>query len=71
MEAFPDSEALGGWRMKYGYQDINPGKPGVDAATSRLDSNDPEKGLTFSIPIEQNTNPGLRGKLRIEVRPWD
>ncbi len=33
LEAFPDAEAPGGWRIKHGFQDINPGKPGVDAKT--------------------------------------
>jgi hypothetical protein len=36
VEAFADKQALGGWRIKYGYQEINPGKPGVDAATRAL-----------------------------------
>lgn len=54
--------------MKYGYQDINPGKPGVDVETRELDG---QRGLTFNIPIVQNARPGLRGALRIEVRPWN
>ena len=28
------------------------------------------RGLAFDIPIEQNTRPGLKGRLRIEARPW-
>jgi len=71
VEAFPDEMALGGWRIKYGYQDINPGKPGKEATTHPLDrNNDMNKGLAFDIPIEQNARPGLRGTLRIEARPW-
>ena len=71
VEAVPDSQSLGGWRIKYGFQDINPGKPGVDAVTHPLvnDAGDSD-GLTFDIPIEQKANPGLRGKLRIEARHW-
>jgi len=71
VEAFPDEMALGGWRIKYGYQDINPGKPGKEATTHPLDrNNDMNKGLAFDIPIGQNARPGLRGTLRIEARPW-
>jgi len=68
VEAFHDPAAPGGWRVKYGYQEINPGKPGVDADTRKLKGGD--KGVTFEIPIEQKARPGLLGKLRIEARPW-
>ncbi|MGK2872885.1 MAG: esterase/lipase family protein [Alphaproteobacteria bacterium] len=68
VEAFPDKDAKGGWRIKYGFQDINPGKPGVSVETRELAGG--EAGLTFDIPISQKTNPGLTGKLRIEIRPW-
>ena len=36
VEAFPDEAALGGWRIKYGYQEDSPGKPGQDALTRPL-----------------------------------
>jgi hypothetical protein len=68
IEAFPDQKVAGGWRVKYGYQDMNPGKPGVEAQLRRL--RDRGEGVTFDIPIEQKTRPGLRGNLRIEARPW-
>ena len=68
VEALPDKKALGGWRIKYGYQNINPGKPGVAAETRALDDG---TGLAFDIPIEQKHRPGLRGTLRIEARPWN
>ncbi len=67
VEAFPDTKATAGWRIKYGFQDINPGKPGVDAETRLLDAGE---GLAFNIPIEQKAKPGLRGALRIEARSW-
>ena len=52
-------------------QDINPGKPGVDAVTRALDGGAmAAPGLAFDIPIEQKAKPGLRGKLRIEARLW-
>ncbi len=77
MEAIPDAATLGGWRIKYGYQDINPGKPGVNAVARALDGKDVNTnaaagvtGIAFDIPIEQNARPGLRGALRIEARPW-
>ena len=67
VEAFPDAAALGGWRIKYGFQGDNPGKPGKDAITRELDG---ETGISFDIVIDQKTNPGLKGTLRIEARPW-
>jgi hypothetical protein len=87
VEAFPDEAALGGWRIKYGYQEENPGKPGLDAPTRPLGTEagatggegdakaetggaGVARGLAFDIPIEQNTRPGLKGRLRIEARPW-
>lgn len=68
VEAFPDKSADAGWRIKYGFQDINPGKPGVSAETRGLTGE--EAGLAFDIPIHQKARPGLTGKLRIEIRPW-
>ncbi|MBK7356479.1 MAG: hypothetical protein IPN64_08975 [Propionivibrio sp.] len=67
VEAFPDPEAQGGWRIKYGYQDDNPGKPGIAAETRKLDG---EEGIAIDIPIAQRASPGLKGTLRIEARPW-
>ncbi len=71
VEAFADVGAPGGWRIKYGFQDINPGKPGVDAVTRALDGGAAAApGLAFDIPIEQKARPGLRGTLRVEARSW-
>ena len=71
VEAFPDETAPGGWRVKYGFQDINPGKPGLVPVTRVLDGGAAAvPGLAFDIPIEQKARPGLRGKLRIEARSW-
>lgn len=74
VEAFPDAQALGGWRIKYGFQESNPGKPGTNAETRPLgDGKEPAgggKGLAFDIPLAQKTRPGLTGTLRIEARPW-
>ena len=67
VEAFPDKSALGGWRIKYGFQDDNPGKPGISAETRELDG---EEGIAFDIPIAQRTRPGVKGTLRLEARTW-
>jgi pimeloyl-ACP methyl ester carboxylesterase len=66
VESFPDDNALGGWRIKYGFQDQNPGKPGMTAVTRALGSD----AIVFDIPIEQKSRPGLKGALRIETRRW-
>lgn len=66
VEAVPDPNSAGGWKIKYGYQEKNPGKPGITAATEQLGEN----GLMFKIPIEQKTRPGFTGSLRIEMHPW-
>ncbi len=71
IEAFPDADAPGGWRVKYGFQDMNPGKPGIDAETRRLEgAPGAAEGLAFDVPIEQRTRPGFSGRLRVEARPW-
>jgi len=71
VEAIPDTAALHGWRVKYGFQGTNPGKPGVDATTHAIEGGAMAwPGLSFDIPVEQKTRPGLRGNLRIEARPW-
>lgn len=67
VEAFPDENALGGWRIKYGFQSDNPGKPGVPAKTYALQSGD---GIGFDIEIAQRVRPGMQGTLRLEARPW-
>jgi triacylglycerol esterase/lipase EstA (alpha/beta hydrolase family) len=70
VEALLDPTAPSGWRIKYGYQNMNPGKPGMPADTRPLNIDEPTAGLAFDIPIEQKTRPGLTGKLRVEARPW-
>ena len=67
VEAFPDEQAIGGWRIRYGFQEDTPGAPGLEATTRKLESGE---GLAFDIELEQKTRPGLRGSLRIEARPW-
>jgi pimeloyl-ACP methyl ester carboxylesterase len=67
IEAIPDRQAAGGWRIRYGLQETNPGKPGIDAQASPLADG---SGIGFVLPIEQSARPGLKGALRIEARPW-
>lgn len=67
VEAFPDANAPGGWNLKYGLQETNPGKPGIAAASTALAGG---AGVSFDIPIEQKVRPGVKGTLRIEARPW-
>lgn len=69
VEAFPDANAPAGWRIKYGYQETNPGKPGVAAETRPLPGA-ADAGLAFDIPIVQRARPGFQGTLRLEARPW-
>ena len=70
VEAFPDAAAPSGWRIKYGYQEDNPGKPGVAADVRPLDDKVAGTGIAFDVPLEQRSRPGLKGRLRIEARPW-
>lgn len=65
VEAFPDEEALGGWRIKYGYQEDQ--KISLNAATRYMAD---QSGLAFDIPIKQTKRPGITGVLRIEARLW-
>lgn len=67
LEAIPDSTAPGNWRVKYGFQSDNPGKPGRVANTTLAPSGD----LEFDIPVTQETKPGIQATLRIRVSPWN
>jgi hypothetical protein len=69
VDALADAEAPGGWRIKYGFQSKTPGKAGRKADTRALDDGT-GTGITFDIPIEQSTRPGLTGTLRVQARPW-
>jgi hypothetical protein len=60
-------DALPSRLLKYGYQEVNPGKPGIDAVTRTLDG---EAGIAVETPIAQKTRPGVIGTLRIEARSW-
>ncbi|MDR4460017.1 MAG: hypothetical protein MRJ67_05805 [Nitrospirales bacterium] len=70
VEDLPDERVDGGWCIKYGKQDMIPGKPREDAETDPLIKGKPNSGLAFDIPIEHNVCTCLRGTLRIEARQW-
>lgn len=67
IEAFADKTVLGGWRIKYGYQEQNSGIPDIDAVTKKLKGEE-DTGIEFEIPIVQKTQPGVTGRLRFEAR---
>lgn len=67
VEALPDKTALGGWRIKYGFQEANPGKPGTTAETYKIRNG---AAIAFDIPLLQKTRPGFTGTLRIEAQNW-
>lgn len=68
IEATPDAEALGGWRINYGLQARTPNKATTRAETRALEG---EPGLVFEIPVERDRRPGITARLRIEARPWN
>lgn len=87
VEAVPDAAAPGGWRIRHGWQEDNPGKPGrtvearplsgtagakgpVDPKLAAVAGDAGAQGALIEIPVEQKQRPGLRGRLRLELRPW-
>lgn len=68
VEAVPDADAAGGWRVKYGRQEESPGVAGIEIEAQRS----PDTGVFFfTIDVAQERKPGIEAKLRIEVRPWN
>jgi len=71
IEAFQDEAEPGGWKIKHGTQDNDPGKAGTVAETKALvDFQGKTTGLYCQIPIVTNSTPRIRGVLRIEARKW-
>ena len=68
IEATPDKQAAGGWRINYGYQDDTPNLARKVAATRELPD---QKGIAFDIDVLKDTHPGIKAKLRIEARRWN
>ena len=67
LEAWPRADSPADWKVKYSLQDGALTEPDQTAQTRALEGG---RGIAFDIPIEQNTQPGLKATLRIEVRPW-
>ena len=70
VEALPDRREEIGWRIKYGFRDTNPGKPGINAKTYPMTRGHQKECIAFNIPIDQKARPGLKGSLRIELCNW-
>jgi hypothetical protein len=68
IEAIPDRDALGGWRINYGYQSKTPNIAPERLETNRLPEGD--NGIQFQIPVRQDKRPGIKATLRLEARPW-
>jgi hypothetical protein len=67
VEATPDAEALGGWRINYGYQDNTPNVATKLAMTRPLPG---QRGIAFDIEIIKKKKPGIMATLRVEAREW-
>ena len=67
LEAWPRAGSPTDWKVRYSLQDGGLTEPDQTADTRALEGG---PGIAFDIPIEQPTQPGLKGTLRIEVRPW-
>lgn len=67
VEAVPDKREPLGWRVRYGFQQLQPGVADMPAGLRRLTGG----GLAFDIGIAQQRRPGLTATLTVEVRPWN
>lgn len=67
VEATPDADMPGGWRINYGFQDNTPNQASRRADTTALPDG---SGIGFEIDVVQDTKPGIRARLRVEARPW-
>lgn len=68
VEATPDENASGGWRISYGSQDRTPNAaPNVAEAELLPDG----QGIAFKIGVVKDSRPGIVANLRIEARVVD
>ena len=67
IEVFRDTGTKSGFRIKYGLQSTNPGKPGSDLELTPSADRDV---LEASIPVANKARPGFTGELRLQVRNW-
>jgi hypothetical protein len=63
----PPADANGSWSVRYGLDSHTPGRPGRTEA----ESEDHDGTLVFKIPVESNTNPGIKATLELNARPWN
>ena len=56
-----------GWQLRYGFDSAAPNQTYEDASYKQM----PDHCNSFTIPIEQETLPGIKATLRIETRPWN
>ena len=68
VEATPNSEALGGWNINYGYQSKTPNSASKRVETRPLSQGN---GIAFDIEVNQERLPGIKAKLRIEAQRWN
>lgn len=69
VEAVPDASAPGGWRLKYGFQGRTPNAAPRTAPAEAIPNED--GAVFFTIDIDQPHKPGIKAKLRIELRAWN
>jgi hypothetical protein len=59
------------WQIRWGFQDATPGVADTDVTTSPVPAiGNLQAGLKFEIDIPKTTDPGLKGTLRVTLRPW-
>ncbi|MEQ9639990.1 MAG: hypothetical protein RIM84_08195 [Alphaproteobacteria bacterium] len=66
LEAIPPADEKSGWGLRYGFDSRTPNRASMTA--------DPIPGdgkLSFRIPIEQKTKPGITGTLVLTASPWN
>lgn len=65
LEATPPPAPDGEWRIEYQFANQRDQKPGLATVKEGADV------LTFEIPIEQLTPPGIKARLHVETRFWN
>ena len=65
IEAIPDDDAPGGWRIRYSFESNNPTK-----ATSGMLGTPLGDRLEFRILVKQPKPPGIDADLVLTARPW-
>lgn len=56
-----------GWQIRYGFDSTSPNLTTKDAAAESLT----EQGHRFTLPVKQETQPGIDATLRIETKTWN